>query len=87
VRDGDLDRARGGERERRRGLDGRSGGSGDLAGIGGWAGDGAAPARTKPVRKEEPAGLEGKEAGSDEEEKPRPCLKRRAPSPLRLSSS
>lgn len=71
-------------------LDGRSGGGGGgFARLGGWAwaGAGAAPARTKPDRKEEEAaGLEGKEAAS-EEEKPSPCLKRRAPSPLRLSSS
>lgn len=94
-RDGDLDldrvleREGGGERERGRVLDGRSEcGGGGLARLGGWVGAGAAPARTKPDRKEEAAvGLEGKEVASEEEEKPSPCLKRRAPSPLRLSSS
>jgi hypothetical protein len=57
-------------------------------GLGSWAG--AAPARTKPERNEEEevVGLEVKAAGwGSPAEKPRPCLNRRAPSPLRLSSS
>jgi hypothetical protein len=60
-----------------------------------------APARTKPERNEEGVvveperneegvvvGLDVKAAGwGSPEENPRPCLNRRAPSPLRLSSS